>query len=390
MLNTIAIALGTLAALALVYLYAGYPLLLKLATDRCGKDHTTNDNLPTVCIIVAAYQEATVIADKLQNFDALDYPAEKLSLIVVSDESTDGTDEIVTAHGSSRITLLRQSPRAGKASALGIALPVATAEILVFTDANVIFDHQAIRQLVRHFADPQVGAVTGVVHLIDEKTGYAESEGAYYRYERFIQQAESRLGSVVGVDGALYAARREWVKAPPADAILDDFVISMEIAKTGKRIIYDDSAQALEDAAPGLDDEFRRKTRVATGAFQSLAKGWGVPGPATPSLLFCYLSHKVLRWFGAVLLLIVFITNAVLAPSAWPWAMLFVLQCAFYALALGGLRWPASRSNTAVAIPFYFVLMNAAFGYGLYRYLFVGGSGPWRPTARTRLKRDAN
>ncbi len=386
MLSTTALVLGTVAALLLVYVYAGYPAVLGIAARRLGKSHETGDAIPSVCIVVAAYQEAAVIADKLANFDSLDYPADKLQMVVVSDESTDGTDEIVSAHDNNRITLLRQVPRAGKASALGLALPQITSDIIVFTDANVIFDASAIRQLVRHFADPAVGAVTGVVHLIDEKTGYAESEGAYYRYERFLQQNESTLCSVVGVDGALYAARRELVQAPSSETILDDFVISMNIACQGHRIIYDDTAQAWEDAAPGLTDEFRRKTRVATGAFQSLVKGWGVPGLATPRLLFCYLSHKVLRWAGPILLMIVFGANAVLAPYSGFWLLLFTLQCAFYALAIAGLLKPELRSKTAIAIPLYFVLMNAAFAYGLYRFLFVRSSGQWRPTQRTQIK----
>lgn len=377
-------------ALALVYLYIGYPMLLGLAARVWGHPTEQGDELPGVTIIVAAHQERAVIQDKLDNFDRLDYPPEQITMLIVSDGSTDGTDEIVRAHSNPRIRLMRQEPRAGKASALNLALANVDAEVLVFTDANVLFEASAIRALVRHFADLDVGVVTGVVQLIDTKSGYAESEGAYYRYERFIQQAESRLHSVVGVDGALYAARRSLVSPPPRDAILDDFIISMEIACQGQRILYDDTARAVEDAAPDMQSEFRRKVRVAAGAYQSLLRGWGTPGIRTPWLTWCYWSHKVLRWCGPLLLAGCFVGNAALAPSNDQFASLFALQCLFYVLAVVGMVSPDTRGARTVAVPMYFTMMNAAFALGLWKYLRHGTGGSWKPTARTRLTGDPN
>ena len=325
-----------------------------------------------------------MIRDKLENFDTIDYPDELLTMLIVSDGSTDGTDEIIQAHSNARIRLMRQEPRAGKAAALNMAFAEVTSEVMVLTDANVLFDTQAVRRLVRHFADDDVGAVTGVVHLIDAKTGYAESEGAYYKYERFIQQAESGLGGVVGVDGALYALRTNLAEPPPREAILDDFIISMNVGRQGKRIIYDDEATAVEDAAPDMSSEFRRKVRVAMGAFQSLFCRWGIPGISTPWLTWCYWSHKVLRWLGKCCCSAA--SSAILCSLRRNlFLSLFILQCLFYSLATIGLISTKTRGARTIAIPMYFTMMNAAFALGLWRYLLQGTAGSWKPTARTRL-----
>ena len=369
----------------LAYVYIGYPILLGVASRLFGRTNPRTDELPSVTIVVAAHQESAVIRDKLENFDTIDYPDELLTMLIVSDGSTDGTDEIIKAHSNARIRLMRQEPRAGKAAALNMAFAEVTSEVMVLTDANVLFDTQAVRRLVRHFADDDVGAVTGVVHLIDAKTGYAESEGAYYKYERFIQQAESGLGGVVGVDGALYALRTNLAEPPPREAILDDFIISMNVGRQGKRIIYDDEATAVEDAAPDMSSEFRRKVRVAMGAFQSLFCRWGIPGISTPWLTWCYWSHKVLRWLGPVLLLGCFISNTMLALENHLFLSLFILQCLFYSLATIGLISTKTRGARTIAVPMYFTMMNAAFALGLWRYFHQGTAGSWKPTARTRL-----
>lgn len=379
-----------LSLTVLAYTFVGYPIVLGGLARLLRRENQQGDELPTVTIVMAAQQEAAIIRDKIENFTLLDYPHERLSMLIVSDGSTDGTAEIVREHACDRVTLIRQEPCAGKASALNLALQHVNTEVLVFTDAYVLFDAAAIRKLVRHFANPDVGAVTGVVQRMDTNTGYAESEGAYYRYERFLQQAESDLHSVIEVDGALYAARRELVKAPPITAILNDFVISMEIAKAGKRIVFDCQALAIEDTAPAMADEFRRKVRVATGAFQSLLQGWGVPRPSAIKLSFCYWSHKVLRCLAPVFLLTAFISNSAIATTSDPLTSLFVLQCLFYGLAVAGLLAPSTRGARSFAIPMYFTMMNAAFAVGLYRFLVHGTGGSWTPTARSRINTDTS
>jgi len=219
------------AAVVLVYVYFGYPLLVSILS-RVSHPHVRDEShQPSVCILVAAYEEVTVIRQKLENFLQIDYPHDLLRIVVVSDGSTDGTDEIVEEFTGPRITLLRQEPRAGKASALAMGLAQIADDVVVLTDANTMFEPHAVTHLVTNLADPTVGVVTGEVRLVDDKPGYSQSEGAYYRYEMYLQACESRFWSVMGVDGALYAVRRELIEAPPASAILDDFITSMEIAK---------------------------------------------------------------------------------------------------------------------------------------------------------------
>ena len=385
LIGLFAFSLGLVA-----FVYFGYPLVIGALAKLSGRSHLTGDALPTVTIVVAAYQEASVIRAKLENFHAIDYPEDHLSMVVVSDGSTDGTDEIVGEFASDRLCLIRQEPRGGKAAALGLALDIVDSEVVVFTDANVLFDPSAVRRLVRHFEDPAVGVVTGTVNLVDAKVGYAESEGAYFRYERFLQASESRWWSVVGVDGALYAARRALVSAPPPDAILDDFVISMSVATAGYRIIYEPTATAIEDGAPGLHDEFRRKTRTSAGAFQCVRNRWAIPGPRTPALLFCYCAHKLLRWLTPWLLLVILTTNAALLPAGGIWPALLGAHLLFYLVAVVGLAVPPARRLAVVSIPMYFCLMNASVAYGSIRALKGGTSVHWTPTPRTDIDAPAS
>jgi cellulose synthase/poly-beta-1,6-N-acetylglucosamine synthase-like glycosyltransferase len=374
----------------LVLTFAGYPLAIGLLAWLRPEPHERDDaHLPTVTVIVAAHDEAVVIGAKVDDILRLDYPADRLDAIVVSDGSTDGTDRIVYERGASRVRLLRQEPRQGKAAAVARALAAAPSEVVVLTDANVIFDRQAIRRLVRHFADPRVGVVTGTVHLVDGKPGYAESEGLYYRYERFIQRAESAFSSVVGVDGALYAVRRALAEPPPRDVVLDDFVISMDVAARGHRIIYEPDALAFEDAAPTVEQEFRRKSRVAMGAFQALARGLAVPGPETPRLLLAWAGHKLARWLAPWMLLAALVAGVATATEGPLHFALAVAEVAFVAAAVAGLAWPEIRSRRAIAVPFYFTLMNAAFAWGLVRAIRGDAGGTWQKVDRRRVEAPA-
>jgi biofilm PGA synthesis N-glycosyltransferase PgaC len=374
--------LGGSLALAAVP-FAVYPPLAGALARWRRKPHLVDETyLPAVTVVVAAWNEEVVIGAKVENILALDYPADRLDAIVISDESTDRTDEIVREKGGPRVKLVRQ-PRAGKAEALRRAMDMATAEVLVFTDANVIFEKDAIRKLVRHLADPEVGGVTGTVHLVDGKVGYAQSEGLYYKLERFIQRAESDFESIVGVDGALYAMKRAVVRHPPRGVVIDDFVISMDVAVRGHRVLYEPDAVAWEDAAPTVEQEFRRKTRVAMGAFQALRNLWGVPTLRTPRLVFSYAGHKLFRWIAPWALVAVLLSSAALAPRGGFYAALFAAQAVAYALAAVGLLVPAARARRAVAVPFYFVLMNAAFAWGFVKAVRGTGRGTWTKVDRT-------
>ena len=379
------------AALAvLAYTYAGYPLAIWLLARLFGKRHAQEDAEPTVSLLIPAHNEAGVIRAKVENSLALDYPRGKLQVRVVSDGSSDGTDEIVRAYEARGVELQRIEVRAGKPNALNQAVPFARGEILVLCDANTMFASDAVRRLVRHFADPRVGAVTGDVRLRSEDVGYGEGEGLFYRLERFLQQCESRFWTVVGVDGGMYALRRELYVPNRPDTLIDDFVIAMNVARCGSRVIYDPAAIAVEDAVESPAQEFRRRARTTAGGFQTLFEGRGRPRWTQPGLWFGYLSHKVLRWTSPFFLVLLFFGSiagtAAGREADWRWSLqagLLGLQLAFLLLAIVGAGMRRRRLPGPVCLPYYFGLTNLAAIVGFVRWL--RGSQPvvWTHADRT-------
>lgn len=362
----------TVAALLLiVYVYAGYPLLLgTLRLLRGKRRHSTDEITPRVSLIIPAHNECKVIREKLDNSLKIDYPAGCLEIIVASDGSEDATNGIVGEYDSQGVKLLAYTPRAGKISVLNRTIPAAAGEIIVLCDANVLFLPNALSCLVRHFADPTVGAVTGDVRIKSEDAPFGEGEGLYYKYERFIQLRESELGSTVTVDGGMYALRKELFRTLPADTILDDFIIGMNVALAGKRVLYDPSAIATENATVDVWQEFRRKVRIVAGAFRELLRGQGVPSPLRPQLFWSYLSHKVLRWLVPWCLLIILAANLTLVwrPAPHRLAVILLLaQATFYGCALIGLTRANTRWPAVVGVPFYFCLVNTAAWLGSLR-----------------------
>jgi cellulose synthase/poly-beta-1,6-N-acetylglucosamine synthase-like glycosyltransferase len=358
------------AALAVVvYVYAGYPLLLgalRLLGRR--RAHQVGEIRPRVTLIIPAYNECKVIREKIENSLAIDYPAGQLEIIVASDGSEDGTNDIVREYESRSVRLLAFTPRGGKISVLNRAIPAAAGEIVVLCDANVMFLPDALTRLVRHFADPMVGAVTGDVRIKSEDAPFGEGEGLYYKYERFIQLTESDLGSTVTVDGGMYAIRKELFQPLPADTILDDFIIGMNAALAGRRVLYDPSAVATENATMDVRQEFRRKVRIVAGGFRELLRGQGVPSPLRPQLFWSYVSHKVLRWLVPWLLLVILAVNIALVCQPSPAAVALLLaQVVFYGCALVSLTRPNGRWPAVVGIPFYFCMVNTAAWFGSLR-----------------------
>ena len=365
-----------------VYVYVIYPLVVTAVARLRPRPARSDARFePTVSFVIAAYNEEPVIAAKIENTLALDYPAEKLEVLVASDGSDDRTEEIARRYQGPRMRVVALRPRGGKALALERGVPKTSGDIVVLTDANTILRRDALRKLVRHFADPVVGVVTGDVRLIDPKKGYADAEGAYYRYERHLQSCESTASSVVGVDGGMYALRRPLFRAPERDTILDDFVISMEVAKRGYRIVYDPEAVAEEDAAPDVDQEFRRKVRVLAGAWQCMKRGAGVPAPRTPALFATFVSHKLLRWSVPLFLGAMLVSNALLATRPLYTALL-AGQAVFYALGAAGAA-AGGRGGRALALPHYFCTVNAAAVVGFAKGALNLQPVRWKKVDRT-------
>lgn len=365
------------------FVYAGYPLtLLFLRVVRFRPTSFNDEVLPSVSLVIAAYNEEKVIFEKLENSLALAYPKERLQIVVVSDGSTDKTNEIVQSFCQRGVLFFNMPSRGGKTRALNYAVPRTHGEILVLSDANAMYQPDAIRKLVRHFSDPTVGAVSGDVRLFDAAESYAESEGFYYKYERWIQELESQIGSIIGADGAMYAVRRNAYQAPPNAIIVDDFVISMCVARQGFRVVYDAEAVAFENGTSGASEEFRRKTRIVAGGIQALKLGLGVPNFQQPLLVYCYLFHKLIRWCLPLLLIAALTSSGFLLGGALYQAA-FIVQVICYLIAMGYALGLLDFARVKwVGVPFYFCLVNGAALLGIWRGLVGSQPVTWQRTLR--------
>ena len=280
------------------YAFLGYPLLLIPMSRLFAVSWKTDSGYcPMVTILIAAYNEEKVIEQKIRNSLELHYPEDRLRILIVSDGSTDATSAIVAQHAGERVTLLALPDNKGKANALNQAMAHINSGLVVFSDANVMFKSDAIKHLVSHFADPRVGAVSGKVILDSEGLSYGAAEGMYYGIEHFIQAHEGQTGVVVGADGGMYAIRRDLFSPLDDKTILDDFVISMRIARQGLLVPCDPRAVGFEQNINEIGIEFRRKSRIIAGGIQCLLMGDCIPRISQGLLMFKFISHKVLRWF---------------------------------------------------------------------------------------------
>lgn len=348
---------------------------LSRSTDR----RRTEGNLPRVSVLIAAHDEAAVIREKLENTLTLDYPADRLQVLVGSDGSTDATDAIV-AEFAERGVVLSAAMRGGKASVLQRLSRIATGDVWLFTDANTMIAPDALRRLVRHFDDPDVGGVSGRLRLVTPEGGAAE-EGAYWRYENLLKLYESRLGVLVGANGGIYALRRtEWKPLMP-DTIVDDFVVTMRVLLSGHRLVYDPSAIAVEETASSLEGEFRRRVRIAAGNFQSLRDvGALLWQPSRVAVAFW--SHKMIRWLGPLWLAGAFVSSAALARDPF-YVIAFAVQVAVYALAAASRVTERGVPRVARTAQ-YLVEMHVALALGLARHLRGTQAAAWQRTARGR------
>jgi poly-beta-1,6-N-acetyl-D-glucosamine synthase len=382
MLNVLIVVLFII----ILYVYVIYFLLLgglaRLSKRRVAPSGAA---LPAVTLIIPAYNEISVIRAKLENSLAIDYPRDLLEIVVASDGSDDGTEDVVKKYVDRGVVLRAYRPRAGKTSVLNRTIPQARGAIVVLCDANVMFEPDAIDRMAGHFADPQVGAVTGDVQIRSEDAPFGEGEGLYYKYERFIQLQESILGSTVTVDGGMYAIRKHLFQPLAEDTILDDFVIGMKIALSGHRVMYDPSALASENATIDVGQEFRRKVRIVAGAARELLRGGVVPSPRRFQLFWSFLSHKLLRWLVPWFLLAFFLCS-VLRASRDGWTLsttiLLVPQIVFYICALIGTTRPNARWPAVIGVPFYFCMVNAAACIGSLRGLWGAERVTWKKATR--------
>jgi len=368
---------------AIVYPYLGYPLLVWVMGWVRPRPVQRRPWLPSVTVLIPAYNEVGCIGATITNKLEQDYPAEQLQILVVSDGSTDGTDEVVEGFAGRGVDLLRRGPREGKAAALNEAVGHARGEIIVFSDANSLFAPDGIRKMVENFSDPEVGYVTGNLRFV-AAAGSASGAGnnAYIRYENAIRTLESRSGSIIGVNGGVDAIRKALYVDVPRK-LITDLILPLHVISTGHRVVYDERVGASEVANKELASEFRMRVRVALRALQGLAymrrlmNPWRFPGAA-----FRILSHKVLRYGAFAFMPVAFAANALLATGSWAYLAIFAAQVLIYVLAIIGLRrkLPGPLGPLTV-VPTYFIVSNAAFALAFAKFVRGETMATWQPRA---------
>jgi cellulose synthase/poly-beta-1,6-N-acetylglucosamine synthase-like glycosyltransferase len=379
--------LGWLSAALLAYAQVGY-LGLLAAWARVERppalDEPPAGPLPTVSLVIAAHDEEQVIAAKVANALALDYPADRLEILVGCDGCTDRTAAVAREAGGARVRVLELQPRAGKASVLARLVPAASGDIVVLTDANVMLEPGAVRALARRFQDPAVGAVVGRLRLRNP-TSLEFEEGLYWKYETLLKYLEGKRGCVLGANGGLYAIRRILFGPLPADTITDDYVIPVRIAVRGWRVPFEPAAVAHEDTTEDARKEFGRRARIGAGNWQAVARVPDVLDPRTGFVFFAFVSHKLLRWTTPLLLAFALLGTAAAAaaPGAWGYRLLLALQLGFYALAFAGWCGVAGPLRRVASLARYFVAMNVALTVGLWRFARGTQRAAWQRTERS-------
>jgi cellulose synthase/poly-beta-1,6-N-acetylglucosamine synthase-like glycosyltransferase len=382
-MNTIAAVLFWLSASAIVYTHLGYPLVLwalrrfhrsnPYRGTKGGND--ADQQCPTVSLIIPAYDEEEVIAGKVANALALDYPRERLQIVVASDGSSDATAERARAAGAD---LVLELPPGGKVAALNAGAAQASGEILAFSDANSTWAPDALRALVAPFADPKVGYVCGQVRFLDP--GGNNLEGAYWRYEMAVREMESALAGVTAGNGAIYAVRRD-AYIPLAPSGSHDLSFPFAFAKRGLRSLYAPAARAEEKMVPTMEGEFARKRRMMVGLWD-IVVGEGMLSPRGYPPLFALevFSHRLLRYLSPLLHLLALITNVFLLDDGWFYVLTFVLQLALIAAALLGRVVPLGPLRIAR----YYAMTTASIAAGLWDRWRRGAGGRWEKAEGTR------
>lgn len=376
------VILFAISVALLVYVYAGYPALVWLFGGLRPRPIKGADpgSLPTVTVLIAAYNETEHIERTVRNKLDQDYPADRLDVIVVSDESTDGTDALVEAIDDPRVQLVRQSPRAGKTSGLNLIAPLATGEVLVFSDANSFYAPDTIRRLTAPLSDPTVGYVTGRM-LYRAPDGSATGEGCstYMRYENQLRAWETDIGSIVGVDGGVDAIRRDLWEPMRADQ-LPDFVEPLTVREKGYRVVYQPTARLYEDALADTSDEFRMRVRVTLRAWWALKDKAALLNPVRFGTFAWQLwSHKVLRYLAPFFQIGALTANIAMLDRGRPWDVLLACQGVFYAVALAAHGMRGRSLPRLMNAAYYLCVVNLASGIAFVQFLLGRKKVTWNP-----------
>ena len=355
-----------------LYAFLGYPVVLLTLRLAIRREVRKAPIRPFVSLLIPAYNEARTIARKIENSLALEYPPDRIEIVIVSDGSSDQTVNIARSAGGVRVLALPKNR--GKVSALNAALPELRGEIIVFSDASGILAADSVRRLVENFADPSVGAASGRYRVVKaNEVNIGASEDLYWKYEAFLKTQESRLASTLGAHGHLHAIRKELYPFPPAETINDDYVIPLSVLGRGFRAVHEPAAVVFEEAREMTG--FGRRIRIVAGNLQQLRHLGQFLSPCQPLPLLFFLSHKVVRLFVPFAMLTALATNLLLIGSQ-AYRALFGAQVMFYALAALGLT--GRLRPRALRLPFYFCMVNSAAFFGLYHAMTRRRSMAWK------------
>ncbi len=377
------------------YTFLGYGILLyillkiKRLVSKSGKVSSEQKSLPSLTLVVAAYNEVDIMRSKIENCLRLQYPKHLLNFLFVTDGSTDGTPDLIAKYPE--IQLMHEDRRAGKINAIHRVMKNVHSEVVVFTDANTFLNEEALLLIARHYVDPKVGAVSGEKRVDSNGADDAASnEGLYWKYESLLKKWDSELYSVVGAAGELFSVRRSLYEPVAPDTILDDFMISMQIAEKGYKIVYEPTAFAVESGSENVEEELKRKVRIAAGGIQSILRLTSLLNPLKfPILTFQYISHRVLRWtVTPVLLPILLLLNVLILiqNDELIYRLLMIGQIGFYSMAVLG--WIAEQNKKRyklLFVPFYFCMMNYAVIAGILRFAKGSQSAAWEKSKRKKI-----
>lgn len=368
-----------------LYVYAGYPLLVALLARLRGKERPFPAITPSLTLLIAAHNEEAVIAAKLENSLTLDYPENLLQILVTADGSSDATAAIVQQFADQGVELNYTPQRQGKMAAINRAMPSARGSIVVFSDANNLYDTQALRELVKPFADTAVAAVSGAKIIIKNGSILGHSEGLYWRYESFIKKQETCLGSCIGVAGEIFALRRSLFEFPPDYIINDDFYMAMRLIKRGYRVVYAPLARSYEYVSTTAKDEIVRRSRIVAGEYQAMGLPRQLLPWQRPLTIWQIISHKYLRPLLPLVMIAAFLANVIIVMQQKPgfYGILLGLQIGFYLLAaLGQWRQWGSLMGKMLYLPTFLVNSNWAALVGLARFLTKRQTTLWQRAQR--------
>lgn len=369
-----------------VYAYPGYAIVIRCLASIFGRRSTpptiSAAESPRVSLLIAAYNEESIIASRIRNALEMHYPSDKLEIVVATDGCSDNTAEIVREFSNRGVRLLEYRVRRGKATVLNDSIPQLAGEVVILSDANTFTNPQAALCLARWFSDPAIGVVCGKLVLTDPTTG-SNADSIYWKYETFLKRCEGRLGALLGANGGIYAVRRSCFSPIPTDTIVDDFVLPLQAKlRTGCSIVFDPRAIAEEETPPNISSEFRRRARIGAGGFQSLGRVWGLLNPLHGWIAFTFFSHKILRWSCPFFLLsLLFISVLLWNDPLYQW--MFLAQASFYMVsALVPFVATRSRLLKPLRLTTMFTGMNVALLLGFCRWVSGIQGGTWQRTLR--------